>query len=267
MGPEVARDEVVQAEPSGEAAGWGLHAWIKVGGLRLCQLLFCVSSVGKEGGRESPAGLCPAVCALWAQPWGGGLEGTAVGGGQASWVGAQGPRKQASVGTRLQAAPAGSQRHNGLLVRPWAGAPGGSGGGGSQARGRGGWPGAGLLDKALGTQACWPAPVGLSLLSAVVSPRGKAKGTGAVEGLGTQDFVSVRPASSSPSVSICLPAGTTGYLGCGRGPQRQQGHPPTAHRCQGYGRGRMWGPFQAAETTPSELRGLSAPFFGLLPWE
>lgn len=46
-----------------------------------------------------------------------------------SWVGAQGPRKQAALGTRLQAASAeDSQRHNGLLVRPRAGALGGSGG-------------------------------------------------------------------------------------------------------------------------------------------
>lgn len=47
MGPEVTGDEVVQAEPSGEAAGWGLHAWVKVGVLRLCQWLcqslLCVS--------------------------------------------------------------------------------------------------------------------------------------------------------------------------------------------------------------------------------
>lgn len=45
MGPEVTGDEVIQAEPSGEAAGWGLHAWVKVGVLRLCQSLLCVSSV------------------------------------------------------------------------------------------------------------------------------------------------------------------------------------------------------------------------------
>lgn len=43
MGSEVARDEVIQAEPSWEAAGWGLHAGVKVGGLRVCQLL-CRSS-------------------------------------------------------------------------------------------------------------------------------------------------------------------------------------------------------------------------------
>lgn len=44
VGPEIAREEVVQAEPSREVAGWGLHAWVKVGGLRVCQLLICVSS-------------------------------------------------------------------------------------------------------------------------------------------------------------------------------------------------------------------------------
>lgn len=39
----------------------------------------------------------------------------------ASWVGAQGPRKQAALGTRLQAASEDSRRHNRLLVRPGAG--------------------------------------------------------------------------------------------------------------------------------------------------
>lgn len=56
MGPEVARDEVVQAEPSWEAAGWGLHAWVKVGRLWASRRLLWVSSVGQEGGRESLAG-------------------------------------------------------------------------------------------------------------------------------------------------------------------------------------------------------------------
>lgn len=64
MGSEVARDEVIQAEPSWEAAGWGLHAWVKVGGLRVCQLL-CGSSVGKQGGRESPAGPGLPVPSEW----------------------------------------------------------------------------------------------------------------------------------------------------------------------------------------------------------
>lgn len=53
MGPEVARDEIVQAEPSREA----LHAWVKVGGHRMCQLLLRVCSAGKEEGRGSLAGL------------------------------------------------------------------------------------------------------------------------------------------------------------------------------------------------------------------
>lgn len=114
MGPEMARDEVVQAQPSREAARRGLHAWVKVGGFRVCQLLLCASSAGKEGRRECPAGLRPPVPS--GLNLGVGEEGTAVGGGQASWVGAQGPRKQASAGTGLQAARAGSQRHNGLLV-------------------------------------------------------------------------------------------------------------------------------------------------------
>lgn len=47
MGPEVARDEIIQAEPSREA----LHAWVKVGGHRMCQLLLRVySSPGEQVG-------------------------------------------------------------------------------------------------------------------------------------------------------------------------------------------------------------------------
>lgn len=53
MAPEVARDEIIQAEPSREA----LHAWVKVGGHRMCQLLLHVYSAEKEEGRESLAGL------------------------------------------------------------------------------------------------------------------------------------------------------------------------------------------------------------------
>lgn len=44
MGPEVARDEVVQAEPRWAAAGWGLHTWVEVRGLWVCQQLLCTSS-------------------------------------------------------------------------------------------------------------------------------------------------------------------------------------------------------------------------------
>lgn len=58
-----------------------------------------------------------------------GEEGRLWEGIMASWVGAQGPKKQATLGTRLQAASTDSQRHNGLLVKPRAGALGGSGGG------------------------------------------------------------------------------------------------------------------------------------------
>lgn len=80
MGSEVTRDEVVQAEPSWEAAGWGLHAWVKVGGLRACLRLLCTSSVGEEEGRESPAG--PGLSVPYGFNLGVGEEGTAVGGGQ-----------------------------------------------------------------------------------------------------------------------------------------------------------------------------------------
>lgn len=63
MGPQVARDEIIQAEPSREA----LHAWVKVGGHRMCQLLLRVYSspgeqVGGLGaaqeGRSIPVRLC-----------------------------------------------------------------------------------------------------------------------------------------------------------------------------------------------------------------
>lgn len=54
MGSQVVRNEIVQAEPSREA----LHAWVKVGGLRMYQLLLRgVYSAGKEEGRESLAEL------------------------------------------------------------------------------------------------------------------------------------------------------------------------------------------------------------------
>ena len=74
-------------------------------------------------------------------------------------------------------------------------------------------------------------------------PEGRQRELGqlAEEGLGIQDFVSVPSASCSHSVSICVPAGTRGYLGCGRCPEQQQGHPPTAQRGQGYGRGACGG--------------------------
>lgn len=63
MGSEVTRDEIIQAEPSREA----LHAWVKVGGRRMCQLLLRVYSspgeqVGGLGaaqeGRSIPARFC-----------------------------------------------------------------------------------------------------------------------------------------------------------------------------------------------------------------
>lgn len=102
-----------------------------------------------------------------------------MGGVRASWVGADGPRKQPerAPACRLPVpAPRGTM---GCLLGPgqelWVGV----GEGKAWARRRGGWPGADLLDKAWGTWACWPAPLGLSLYSAARSPRGKAQGTGA----------------------------------------------------------------------------------------
>lgn len=48
MGPQVTRDEIIQAEPSREA----LHAWVKVGGHRMCQLLLRVYSVRVLGTKK-----------------------------------------------------------------------------------------------------------------------------------------------------------------------------------------------------------------------
>lgn len=48
MGSEVTRDEIIQAEPSREA----LHAWVKVGGRRMCQLLLRVYSVRVLGTKK-----------------------------------------------------------------------------------------------------------------------------------------------------------------------------------------------------------------------
>lgn len=127
----------------------------------------------------------------------------------------------------------------------------------------------GLLDKASGTRPAGQPLWGSHRTVQPAPPEGRQRELGllAEEGLSIHDFVLVPSASSSPSESICLPAGTRGYLGCGRGPEQQQGHLPTAQRGQGYGRGSMWGHFQAAGTTPSELKAVSTPFFGLLPWD
>lgn len=65
MGPEVARDEIVQAESIGEA----LHTWVKVGGHRMWQLLLREYSAGKEEGK---ALLSWAAWDLLTQPTGGG---------------------------------------------------------------------------------------------------------------------------------------------------------------------------------------------------
>lgn len=221
-----------------------------------------------EGRRKGKPCWARAAHALWAQPWGRGLEGTAVGGGQASWVGVKDPgnRPLQAIACRL---PMPALRGTmGCLLGPGQELRVGVGEG--EVRQGGGEVGQ--------EQACWTkpwahGPAGQPLWGSHCTvqpapPEGRMRELGqlAEEGLGTQDFVSVPSVSSSPSVSIGLPAGTTGYLGCGRGPEQQQGRRPTAQRGQGYGRGRVWGPFQAAGTTPSRLKGLSTPFFGLLPW-
>lgn len=180
-----------------------------------------------EGRRKEKPGWVSAACALWARPWVG-EEMTAVGGGWASWVGAQGPRKQATVGTRLQAARAGSQRHNGLLVRPRAGAPCGSGGG--EAR-RGG-VGARLARSRPAGQPLWGSHC--TVWPAPQEGRQRELGQLAEEAwaLGLCFSSLCLP---KPHVSICLPAGTRGGSGSGwgRGPGQQQARPPTVPQGQG----------------------------------
>ena len=70
-------------------------------------------------------------------------------------------------------------------------------------------------------------------------PEGRQRELGqlAEEVLGIQDFVSVPHASSSPSVSICLPAGTTSFLGCGRGPSDSKDTRPQSNRAKAMGGG------------------------------
>lgn len=161
MGPEIAGEEVVQAEPSREVAGWGLHAWVKVGGLRLCQLLVCVSSVRKEGGRGSPAGL-GRLCPL----------GSTLGAGRGQRCGSSRTQETGLCGPWPEGCPGGPQRHKGLLVRPGQELGVGVGEGRLVRRRR----------AAGGERACWTKPWAhgaYSLHSVACSPRGKAEGTGA----------------------------------------------------------------------------------------
>lgn len=142
-----------------------------------------------------------------------------------SWVGAPGPRKQATPGTRLQAASASSQRHNGLLVR--------LGRSSGWEWGRGGWPGGGLRDKASGRPA--GQPLWGSHYTSGAFPQREAEGTGAAgRGLGTQDFQFPLP----PLGPVCASAHqqAQGFLRLGSGLVPQQGQPPIAQ--QGHGRAR-----------------------------
>lgn len=244
MGSEVARDEVIQAEPSWEAAGWGLHAWVKVGGLRVCQWLLCVSSVGKQGGRESPAG--PGL------PVPSGREGgdsCGRGSGPAEWeLQDPGNRPLWAPACRLPVpAPRGTM---GCLLGPGQELRVGVGEG-RPGEERTCWtkPQAGLL----------ASPSGALTAQSACSPRGKADGTGAAGrgGPGTRDCVSVPSASPSPCVSISSPAGT----GVPQAQEEALGNSKATHprpsRAKVPGRRRAWGHFQAAGTTPSELRGVS----------
>lgn len=219
MGPEIAGDEVVQAEPRREAAGCGLHAWVKVGGLRVCQLLLCVSSVGKEGGRESPAGL-KAACALWAQPWGGGRRGQLWEGvGPAGWeLKDPGNRPLWALACRLPVpAPRGTM---GCLLGPGQELRVGVGEG--EARlGRGRLARSGPAGQRLGHTGLLASPSGALTAQRGLLPQREGRGNW---GSWQRRAWALRtlfqfPDSSSPSVSFCLPAGTRGCLGCGRGPK------------------------------------------------
>lgn len=140
-----------------------------------------LGSRSADSGRAGGSSGCP----LWGRreegkalqgPTSVGEEGTAVGGGQRQLGGRFGTQETGHWGTRLQAANACSQRYNGLLVRPRAGAPGGSGGGeakrggGEAGQERTCWtkPRAGLMASPSGALTAQPA----------CSPRGKAENWG-----------------------------------------------------------------------------------------
>lgn len=164
----------------------------------------------EDSGRASCSSACPlwgrrkerkallgrAAHALLARPWDrGGGAGCGRGSGSAGCeLKDPGNRPHQAPACRLPV-PAGSQRHNGPLVRPRAGALGGSGGGGAWVRRRGG---AGQEPVGLSLHGCSRLPH---------SPGGKAQGNWGSwqsRGLG-QDFVSVPSASPRPCVGIsCL---------------------------------------------------------------
>lgn len=114
-------------------------------------------------------------------------------------------------------------------------------------------------------RACWPAPLGLSLLSQPAPPEGRQRELGQLAeeawALGTLFHFPLPPAR--PCVNIPSPAGT----GVPQAQEEALGNSKAAHplprRSKDPGSGRAWGHFQAAGTTPSELRGVSAPFLGL----
>lgn len=139
---------------------------------------------------------CSSVCPLWGRKGEGkallgsdflcplgstlglGEEGTAVGGGQASWGELKDPgnRPLWALACRLpMLAPRGTM---GCLLGPgqelWVGV-----GEGEARQRRGRLARSGPAGQSLGHTARWPAPLGLSPHSAACSPRGKAEGTGA----------------------------------------------------------------------------------------
>lgn len=183
----------------------------------------------------------------------------------ASWVGASGPRKQATGAPACRLPMPAPRGTMGCLLGPGQELRVGVGEGRpSEEEGR--LARSGPAGQSRG-QASWPAPLGLSLHSQPAPPEERQR-TGAADrgGLGAWDLVSVPSASPSPCVSICSPAGTRGSSDREAereergGPGQQQGHPPTAEQGQGSG---VWGHFQAAGTSPPELRGVSAVLFGL----
>lgn len=134
MGPEVARDEVVQAEPSREIAGWTLHAWVRVGGCRVCQLLLCTSSSAaasrwrSQGPSGSPGASRSGPCPARPRDAGGGRA------GRGRPRGARGRRAVSGAGRGRLQPPGGARGDAGGPLPKGPGRPGGGAGGPPGAR-------------------------------------------------------------------------------------------------------------------------------------
>lgn len=147
----------------------------------------------------------------------------------ASWVGASGPRKQATGAPACRLPMPAPRGTMGCLLGPGQELRVGVGEGRpSEEEGR--LARSGPAGQSRG-QASWPAPLGLSLHSQPAPPEERQR-TGAADrgGLGAWDLVSVPSASPSPCVSICSPAGTRGLFLRQRGREGGAGRPWAAAR-------------------------------------